>query len=396
MTTTADVIVIGLGAAGSAALYQLARAGIRAIGIDRWHPPHAMGSSHGETRITRQAIGEGEVYVPLVLRSHEIWRELEQETSQRLLEACGVLIIGAEGGAAMHHSRSGFVLNTVAAAQVHGIEHEVLSIDETRRRFPQFALTGDELVYFEPGGGFVYPERCIAAQLAMASKLGACIVTGAQVTALRETAGGVAVEAGDTIYHADRVILAAGAWTPGLTDSPTLAPLTLRRQVLHWFAPERPQDFAVGTFPAFIWLHGNHAEDSFYGFPIPDDLGHNLVKVADENQTRATKDPDQLDRDVRPDEAAEMHRDHLAGRIPGLTLPPVRSAACLYTCAPDADFVIGPRDGSERITVVSACSGHGFKHSAAVGEHAVRLITKGPAAAIAAFDPRRLAGSQLT
>lgn len=396
MTTTAAVIVIGLGAAGSAALYQLARAGIRAIGIDRWHPPHAMGSSHGETRITRQAIGEGEVYVPLVLRSHEIWRELEQETSQRLLEACGVLIIGAEGGAAMHHSRSGFVLNTVAAAQVHGIEHEVLSIDETRRRFPQFALTGDELVYFEPGGGFVYPERCIAAQLAMASKLGACIVTGAQVTALRETAGGVAVEAGDTIYHADRVILAAGAWTPGLTDSPTLAPLTLRRQVLHWFAPERPQDFAVGTFPAFIWLHGNHAEDSFYGFPIPDDLGHNFVKVADENQTRATKDPNQLDRDVRPGEAAEMHRDHLAGRISGLSLPPVRSAACLYTCAPDADFVIGPRDGSERITVVSACSGHGFKHSAAVGEHAVRLITKGPAAAIAAFDPRRLAGSQLT
>lgn len=396
MTTTADVIVIGLGAAGSAALYQLARAGIRAIGIDRWHPPHAMGSSHGETRITRQAIGEGEVYVPLVLRSHEIWRELEQETSQRLLEACGVLIIGAEGGAAMHHSRSGFVLNTVAAAKAHGIAHEVLSIDETRRRFPQFALTGDELVYFEPGGGFVYPERCIAAQLAMASKLGACIVTGAQVTAIRETAGGVAVEAGDTIYHADRVILAAGAWTPGLTASPALAPLTLRRQVLHWFAPERPQDFGVGTFPAFIWLHGNHAEDSFYGFPIPDDLGHNLVKVADENQTRATKDPDQLYRDVRPGEAAEMHRDHLAGRIPGLTLPPVRSAACLYTCAPDADFVIGPRDGSERITVVSACSGHGFKHSAAVGEHAVRLITEGPSAAIAAFDPRRLAGSQLT
>jgi len=393
MTTTADVIVIGLGAAGSAALYQLARTGISAIGIDRWEPPHAMGSSHGETRITRQAIGEGEVYVPLVLRSHEIWRELEHETGQRLLEACGVLIIGAEGGAAMHHSRSGFVLNTVAAAKAHGIAHEVLSIDETRRRFPQFALTGDELVYFEPGGGFVYPERCIAAQLAMASKLGACIVTGAQVTAIRETAGGVAVEAGDTIYHADRVILAAGAWTPGLTDSPALAPLTLRRQVLHWFAPERPQDFAVGTFPAFIWLHGNHAEDSFYGFPIPDDLGHNLVKVADENQTRATADPDLLDREVRPDEADEMHHDHIAGRIPGLALPPVRSAACLYTCAPDADFVIGPLDGSQRITVVSACSGHGFKHSAAVGEHAVRLITEGPAAAIPTFDPRRLGKS---
>lgn len=396
MTTTADVIVIGLGAAGSAALYQLARTGISAIGIDRWDPPHAMGSSHGETRITRQAIGEGEVYVPLVLRSHEIWRELEHETGERLLETCGVLIIGAEGGAAMHHSRSGFVLNTVAAAQAHGIEHEVLSIEDTRRRFPQFALSGDELVYFEPGGGFVYPERCIAAQLTLARKLGARIVTGAQVTAISEAAGGVAVQAGGTTYHADHVILAAGAWTPGLAPTPSLAPLTLRRQVLHWFAPERPQDFAVGTFPAFIWLHGSHPEDSFYGFPIPEDLGHGLVKVADENQTRATIDPDQLNRDVRAEEAAEMHRDHLAERIPGLTLPPVRSAACLYTCAPDADFVIGPLDGTERITVVSACSGHGFKHSAAVGEHAMRLITEGPAAAIPAFDPRRLAGSKLT
>ena len=393
MSRTADVIVIGLGAAGSATLYQLARAGISAIGIDRWNPPHAMGSSHGETRITRQAIGEGNVYVPLVLRSHEIWRELERETGQRLFEACGVLIIGAEGGAAMHHSRSGFVLNTVAAAQAHGIEHDVLSIEDTRARFPQFRLSGDELVYFEPGGGFVYPERCIAAQLAMAHKLGARVVTGSQVTAITETARGVAVQAGATTYHADRAILAAGAWTPGLADSPTLAPLTLRRQVLHWFAPERPQEFAVGAFPAFIWLHGHHAEDSFYGFPIPDDLGHSLVKVADENQTRATADPDQLDRDVRPEEAAEMHRDHLAGRIPGLTLPPVRSAACLYTCAPDADFAIGPLDGKRRITVVSACSGHGFKHSAAVGEHAVRWITHGPAAAIPAFDPRRFAGS---
>jgi sarcosine oxidase len=292
----------------------------------------------------------------------------------------------------MHHSRSGFVLNTVAAARAHGIDHEVLSVEDTRRRFPQFALTGNELVYFEPGGGFVYPERCIAAQLAVAQRLGARMVTGAQVTAIAETPGGVAVTAGGTTYHTSRVIIAAGAWTPGLAASPALASLALRRQVLHWFAPERPQDFAVGAFPAFIWIHGNHPEDSFYGFPIPDDLGHALVKVADENQTRATTDPDRLDRDIGSDEAAMMHRDHIAGRIPGLALTAVRSAACLYTCAPDADFVIGRLDDSERITVVSACSGHGFKHSAAVGEHAVRLITQGPDAAIPLFDPRRLAG----
>lgn len=302
-----------------------------------------------------------------------------------------VVGLGAEGGAAMHHSRSGFVIGTIAAAQAHGIGHEVLSVDETRHRFPQFALAGDELVYFEPGGGFVFPERCIAAQLAMAQKLGARIVAGAPVAAITETADGVAVEAGGTTYHWARVILAAGAWTRGIAATPELAPLVLRRQVLHWFAPERPQDFTVGTFTAVIWLHGNHPEDSFYGFPIPDDLGHQLVKVADENQTRATADPDLLDRDVHPHEAAALHRDHLGGRLPGITLPPVRSAACLYTCSPDADFVIGPMHENSRITMVSACSGHGFKHSAAVGEHAVRLIVEGPAVAIPAFDPRRLA-----
>src|SRR3954464_3169194 len=89
MSETADILVIGLGAMGSAALYQLAKRGVKAVGIDRFSPPHDLGSTHGETRITRQAIGEGESYVPFALRSHEIWRELEVETGESLLTQNG-------------------------------------------------------------------------------------------------------------------------------------------------------------------------------------------------------------------------------------------------------------------------------------------------------------------
>src|SRR4051794_23887868 len=93
----ADVIVVGLGAHGSATLRALARDGARVIGLDRFAPPHDRGSSHGETRITRLAVGEGEAYAPLVLRSHALWRELEAETGLALLLQCGGLVMAPRG-----------------------------------------------------------------------------------------------------------------------------------------------------------------------------------------------------------------------------------------------------------------------------------------------------------
>ena len=162
---TYDTVVIGLGAMGAATLLQLARRGQRVLGIDRWDPPHAWGSTHGDTRITRQAIGEGEEYVPLVLRSHEIWREIEADTGAELLNQCGTLILAPGSSAAVVHGKANFVRRTIVAAERFGIPHEVLSPAETARRFPQFHLRGDEVVYHEPGGGYVRPERCVGAQL---------------------------------------------------------------------------------------------------------------------------------------------------------------------------------------------------------------------------------------
>src|SRR5580692_10504360 len=159
-----QAIVIGLGAMGSAALYQLAKRGASVLGIDRYAPPHVHGSSHGDTRITRLAIGEGEHYTPLARRSHEIWREIEKETGADLLTVTGGLILSSPTKTAFTHVED-FFENTLAAARKHGIAHELLDAGEIRKRFPQFAVRNDEVGYFEKEAGFLRPEECVRSQL---------------------------------------------------------------------------------------------------------------------------------------------------------------------------------------------------------------------------------------
>src|SRR5882724_8062273 len=155
MTEQADFVVIGLGAMGSAVSYQLAKRGVSVIGIDRLAPPHPMGSSHGETRITRQAVGEGGSYAPLVLNSHRIWRELEADSGEKLLSQCGVLVMAPGTGTTSHHGKPDFVARSIKVARDFGIVHEILDGAEITRRFPQFLnLAGNERAYYEPGGGY--------------------------------------------------------------------------------------------------------------------------------------------------------------------------------------------------------------------------------------------------
>jgi sarcosine oxidase len=384
-----DVVVVGLGAYGAATLYQLAKAGVSAVGIDRFAPPHDRGSSHGDTRITRAGVGEGEAYVPLALRSHAIWRELEAESGAQLYLDCGLLIVDGAQDAAFH-GKPGIGASSIAHARTGGVPHEVLTPAETMRRFPQFHLQGHETVYFEPGGGLVFPERCIAAQLAAAAALGARVVTGEAVTAVRPVAGGVEIETeAGLVVGADRAVIAAGGWTPGLVGAP-LAKMRLLRQTLHWFEPEDWRPYAPERCPTYIWTHGADDEASFYGFPVIEGLARRGVKVATEQYRDALMRPEDMDREVTPAESAALFRDHLAGRLLGLT-PHVRhAAACFYTNAPDSDFAIGPHPESERVLVVSACSGHGFKHSAGTGEHIAKLLA-GSARPIAPFDLERAA-----
>ena len=191
MTTRFDTIVIGLGAMGSAALYQLAKAGQRVLGIDQFAPPHRMGSSHGETRITRLACGEGPEYTQFARRSHEIWRELEAKTGKSLLVQNGFLAISGEGPRAANHENPDFLATTIEAAERAGIAHELLTDAEIRQRYPAFNILDRDRAYFEPEAGYVFPEECIAAQLQQATALGAQVRTNETVKGFT-TAGGSA------------------------------------------------------------------------------------------------------------------------------------------------------------------------------------------------------------
>jgi len=376
MAETADIIVVGLGAVGSAVLHRLALQGVRATGIDRFHPPHDRGSTHGESRITRLAVGEGPAYAPLVRRSHEIWRELEAESGETLFLQTGGLIMGPREGAAKHHGKDDFVRRTVAVAREHAIPHEMLDAAGVAARFPQFGVRGDELGFYEPSAGLVFPERCVAVQLRLACMHGALVHLGEKVRTIRQMGEGVEVATDQRVLHAARVVLTAGPWTPGLAGGRIAGLARVHRQTLHWFTAEDPAAYAPGRFPVFIWMHGDSEEDYFYGFPaLP---GTGTVKVASERYATSV-DPDTVDRIVSNVESAEIFVRHVAGRLHGVGPECVRAAACMYTVTPDAGFIVDALPDCRGVLVASACSGHGFKHSAALGEMlAARAVATAP------------------
>ncbi|MGD0191514.1 MAG: N-methyl-L-tryptophan oxidase [Rhizomicrobium sp.] len=370
MPTKYDVIVLGLGAMGSAALYQLAKRGVKVLGIDQFSPPHDAGSSHGDTRITRLAIGEGEHYTPLVRRSHDIWREIEHETGADLLTQCGELIISSDNKSAFTHVED-FFRKTVDAAIRHGISHQLLDSGQIRQRYPAFNVRDDEYGYFEPEAGFLRPEACIAAELSLAQKHGAEIRRNERVMDYSASPQDVQVATNRRSYTADTLIVAAGAWLPQFLGGDFVRLLRVYRQVLHWFAIDGDAGlFAPRHFPVFIWELPD-TRQGVYGFPLIDGSG---LKVATE-QYADTTEPGGVDRDVSPDDAADMHRRYVAPYFRGVTARCTKSVVCLYTVTPDAGFIIDRLPDAERVIVASCCSGHGFKHSAAIGETLADMAT---------------------
>ena len=373
----ADVIVVGLGAMGAATAWQLAQRGARVLGIDRFAPPHDFGSSQGLTRITRLAVGEGAEYVPLVQRAHTLWREIEAATGTTLMRATGGLVIGPRQGGAGMHGQDDFVASTVAVARQHGIAHELLDAAAARQRFPPFALRDDEHAFFEPSAGVLFPEACIGAQLRLASQLGATLRSGEPVLAIERHASVLAVRTERETHIAPQVVVTAGAWLPGLLGGAYRQRLRVQRQALHWLRPTTPEAFAADRCPVFIWAHGPTHADAFYGIPLADGTGG--VKVGTQ-QHEIDTEPDALDRHVTTAETAALFTRHLQGRLPGLSAERLRAAACLYTVAPEARFIVERHPQTEGLSVVSACSGHGFKHSAAIGEALALQLLEGRSA----------------
>ncbi len=357
---------------GSATLYQLATRGIDVVGIDQYSPPHAFGSTHGESRITREAIGEGAQFVPLAMRSHRLWREIERKAGVELLHQCGGLIMARTGGDSHMHAQRDFLGNTIRLAEQFDIVHEVLDANEIASRYPQFQLAGDETGYFEPGAGYLLPEACVRAQLQLAHSLGAKLQLGEQVQSIIIEGERAIVKTDRARYAPDIAIVCAGPWLPGLLKGKIPHELVVRRQTLHWFAADNPRDYAAGRFPIFIWHWGNREDDVFYGFP---DLGGG-VKIASEQMIASTT-PETVARGVDPTESTAIYSTHIAGRMRGIGDRVVKSATCLYTNTSDANFVIDRLPDVPGVIVVSACSGHGFKHSAAIGEAVAEMAIAG-------------------
>ncbi|MCY7388720.1 MAG: N-methyl-L-tryptophan oxidase [Burkholderiales bacterium] len=370
-----DVLVIGLGAMGSATVYQLAKLGVKVVGIDQYTPPHTHGSTHGETRITREAIGEGARFVPLAIRSHQLWREIESQTGQVLLTACGGLILARAGQGSALHGQSDFLGATIRAAEAFGISHQRLDATEIAARFPQFVLRGDECGYFEPGAGYLKPEECVRAQLSLARQHGADLRFGEAVRSVTHLHGKTIVESDRIRYAPGKTIIAAGPWAPQLLPD-LKGTLTVRRQVLYWFKRDAvsAHSYLTKDFPIFIWHWGSGADDVFYGFPQMDDSG--AIKVATEQQQFSTT-PETVQRDVSVAEIAAMHARHIAGKLRGISAHNTKAQTCLYTDTPGANFIIDTLPNMADAIVISACSGHGFKHAAAVGEAVAQMATSG-------------------
>jgi sarcosine oxidase len=357
-STSYDVVVIGLGAMGSAAVYHLARRGARVLGLDRFEPAHDRGSSHGRTRIIRLGYYEHPSYVPLLRRAYQLWRELEAAADRRLLHVTGIAEIGRPDGE--------LVQGTLAAARLHAIPHEVLDARELMRRYPPFHLPSDFIAVVQPDGGFLAAEAAVQAHQQLAQAAGAELRFGETVRDIAPYADRVRVTTDAGVIDAGTAIAASGPWTKKLL--PALAMLRVTRQVMAWFTPLDPGCFAPERFPVFMLESrlGIH-----YGFPL-DDTG---IKISKHFHQDETVDPDIYSRTVTPE-------DHSVIRAGLAYLPaangPLRTAqTCLYTMTPDGDFVIDRLPGAPNILVASPCSGHGFKFSPVVGEILADLALEG-------------------
>jgi sarcosine oxidase len=388
-----NVIVIGCGAVGSAALLHLAKAGRRVLGIDRFQPPHRFGSTHGETRITRAAIGEGVDYTPLAQRSHQIWRALEHETGAHLFAQCGCLFIPARDGGEVHGvSSAQFFANIETAARLHGVDGETLSAERLRADYPAFATAAGDRAFLDREGGYLMVEDCVRAELTVAARHGAELLTGRRVTALRRVGGTLTVIMDDgASASATTLIVTTGPWITELI-APLQRRVNVTRQVLYWFEVlSNPERFGPDA-PVFIWdVSGRErAASDIYGFPwlgSPD----NGVKIANEVLTGET-DPDHVSREVTADEIAATYETYVRPFVPDLGPRCLRSEVCLYTNAPGGRFIIDRDPADDNVIYASPCSGHGFKHSPAVGEAlAAMALGETPRVDLSGFTLDRLA-----
>ncbi len=358
MSRTFDVAVIGLGAVGSAAAYHAARAGHRVVGFDRFVPPHALGSSHGGSRIIRRAYFEGELYLPLLERAYALWRDLEEAMDAELLHLHGALTVAPR--------QSRVFQGALSTARTAGLRHRVLDRAELAEAYPMFHLRDGEAALLEEEAGWVDPEAAVRAHANGARRYGAVLRLNEPVRSWRSESGAVLLETAAARYSAGAVIICSGGWIGSLL--PELGgSLKLERQVNVWYHPAaRARDFRPDRCPVYIWAYD--ADRVLYGFP---DAGDG-VKAGLHHGGELARHPDGIDRAVHPKDIQPL-TERLARLLPDACGNIARSSTCFYTNTPDERFIIDVHPEQDSVVLASACSGHGFKMSNAVGENVARL-----------------------
>ncbi len=357
-----DVIVIGLGAMGSATLCQLASRGVRVLGIEQFDLPHARGSYHGFSRMIRMAYYEHKDYVPLLRQAFSLWAKLEAEINAKLLYNTGVLYVGSPGSVVLERS--------LDAARTHGLPVELLDRSQLAGRYPQFAVPDDYRAMLELNGGFLLSEKCVTAQIDLAMRRGAAVRGNTRVLNWDVDATGVTVTTDRGVFRGGQVVFAGGAWSDRLVKDLGV-PLRVTRQALGWVQPRRPELFSLGTLPAWAIDHGDGL--IHYGFPMMADVPG--FKLAHHNPG-PTFDPDDPDRSPRDGDEATI-RGCLERHLPDANGPLLSLRACLYTMSPDEHFILDRHPRHDRVSIACGFSGHGFKFASVVGQIMADLSTGG-------------------
>ncbi len=357
-----DVIVIGVGGMGSAALFELARRGRRVLGLEQFEPGHDRGSSHGQTRIIRTAYYEHPAYVPLVRRAFERWYDLEQRQGRHLLTECGLLSVGLPDTEVIRGVR--------ASAAEHRLPVEALSADDLRRRFPQFRFGHEYVGLLEQSAGFLYVEECVLAHVREAQNLGAVVRTREPVLSWQADQGGVTVRTHTGHYSAAKLVITAGPWAGRLLAAWGNR-LTVMRQVVLWCGTRDDRQFRRSVFPLFV---AETPGGIFYGFPVLD--AAEGMKTAQHYGAPELRDPEEIDRTIRPQDEETIrrfHREHL----PAVDGPVRRASVCIYTLTPDRHFLIDLHPEHPNVVLAAGFSGHGFKFASVVGEILADLAENG-------------------
>jgi sarcosine oxidase len=348
---------------GALSAWRLAARGARVIGFERFRPGHDRGSSHGDTRIFRTAYFESPEYVPLLQRAYGLWRQLEKESGAELLTLTGGLAIGPADGE--------LVAGVLTSARENQLPHRLLDTSDMSRLYPQHRLEPGDVAVLDEQAGFLRPEHAVAAAAARAEALGARLIAETEVTAIKAADGGVVIETSRGRFAAGRALVAAGAWTSKLLPKLGL-PLEVERQVMAWLAVDDPDSFSPERFPIFIreLTRGRFR----YGFPTTD--GRSIKLAVHHEGTGA--DPDSIDREVGDADLLPL-REFTREKLRGVTDEVVDARVCMYTNTPDERFICTLPTGLPGVTVLSACSGHGFKFAAVLGDLMADSILDGQA-----------------